>query len=125
MKKFLFLALIVALFVSCSKDSDEDSDRLLVNSASEIQGSWSRLQNSDLITYEFSGNTWKSKRIYSKDYSSYSSYGTFSISKGKITFSYGHKNLWGDKIEDKVESIEWADDAKSTLLIDKLPYRRD
>ena len=125
MKKFLFLALIVALFVSCSKDSDEDSDRLLVNSASEIQGSWSRLQNSDLITYEFSGNTWKSKRLYSKDYSNITFNGTFSISKGKITFSYDTKNIWGDKIEDKVESIEWADDAKSTLLLDKLPYRRD
>lgn len=125
MKKILFLALIVALFVSCSKDSDEDSDRLLVNSASEIQGSWSRLQNFDLIKYEFSGNTWKSKRIDSEDYTTYTSYGTFSISKGKITFSYDHKNLWGGKIEDKVESIEWADDAKRTLLIDKWPYTRD
>ena len=87
----------MALFVSCSKDSEDNTERLFVNSASEIQGKWSRLENMDLVTYEFSGNTWKSRTLYSKDLSTTSLQRTFSISKGKITFTFekisGETNL--------------------------------
>lgn len=113
----------MALFVSCSKDSEDNTERLFVNSASEIQGKWSRLENMDLVTYEFSGNTWKSRKLYSKDLSTTSLQGTFSISKGKITFTF-EKNIWRDEF-DKTEPIEWSDDLKKELLIDKKPYHRD
>ncbi len=56
----------MALFVSCSKDSEDNTERLFVNSASEIQGKWSRLENMNLVTYEFSGNTWKIENYIQK-----------------------------------------------------------
>ena len=38
-----------------------------------------------------------------------------------ITFE---KNIWRDEF-DKTEPIEWSDDLKKELLIDKKPYHRD
>ena len=126
MVMFLFCYTLCFTFISCSKDN-EDSDAFRpidVQSASEIQGSWKAILSGVYYTYTFTGNRWEGVQTNYSGGNKTTNHGTFTVSKGKITFKYEYNVEWM-QTPDISETIQWWNKDKTQLNIGKFAYHKE
>ena len=112
-------------FISCSKDN-EGSDVFRptdVQSASEIQGSWKAILSGVYVTYTFTDNRWESVQTNFSGGNKTINHGTFTVSKGRITFKYEY-SVEGIHTPDYSATIQWWNNEKTQLNIGKFAYHK-
>lgn len=127
MKKIAVLFIMTSLLLfACSKEEDgSDGFRPKdVQSASEIQGSWTAILSGVYYTYTFTGNKWEGVQTNFKGGNKTTNHGTFTVSKGHITFTYEYNVEWMGTREYS-ETIQWWNEEKTQLNIGKYAYHKE